>query len=95
MTKRYKNDIAESIYARNRITKTQAKNVIDNTFERIIEYLERGEDVCISGFGRFDITIHKGRTVRNAFGKGQDKQMRGGNRVKFHSYDHLTAQIND
>jgi integration host factor subunit alpha len=47
--------IVEALFSKNVFTKTQSAQVIDALFELIKQSLQNGEDVLISGFGRFSV----------------------------------------
>jgi integration host factor subunit alpha len=57
--------IVEALFARNIFTKTQSAQVIDTLFELIKQSLQNGEDVLISGFGKFSVKEKQGRIGRN------------------------------
>jgi len=60
-----KAQILEALFARNIFSKTQSAQVIDTLFELIKKSLENGEDVRISGFGRFSMREKYQRNGRN------------------------------
>ena len=45
--------IVEALFAKNIFTKTESAQIIETLFELIKQSLEHGEDVLISGFGKF------------------------------------------
>jgi integration host factor subunit alpha len=47
--------IAEALFAQNIFTRTESAQIIDTLFEQIKQSLETGEDVLISGFGKFSV----------------------------------------
>ena len=47
--------IVEALFAKNIFTKTQSAQIIDTLFELIKQSLQNGEDVLISGFGKFSV----------------------------------------
>ena len=50
-----KADITEAIYRRTNHTKAQSAELVEALFELIKHTLESGEDVLISGFGKFSV----------------------------------------
>lgn len=46
-------------------TKTQAEQVLDAVFARIVADLKAGEEVVIKDFGRFSSKVRPGRAGRN------------------------------
>ena len=57
--------IVKALFAQNIFTKTESAQVIDTLFELIKQSLQNGEDVLISGFGKFSVKEKHGRTGRN------------------------------
>ncbi len=48
-----------------KITKTQAKALIDAVFAAITEAAKKGEEVSLPGFGKFKVQAKPARTGRN------------------------------
>jgi integration host factor subunit alpha len=57
--------IVEQLFAKNFFTKAESAQVIETLFEIIKQTLEQGEDVLISGFGRFCVNGKHQRRGRN------------------------------
>jgi integration host factor subunit alpha len=57
--------IVEALCAKNIFTKIQSARIIDTLFELIKQSLENGEDVLITGFGKFSVKEKHGRRGRN------------------------------
>jgi integration host factor subunit alpha len=57
--------IVESLFGKNIFTKSESAQVIETLFEIIKETLEEGEDVLISGFGKFSLKEKNQRRGRN------------------------------
>jgi len=57
--------LSEALFAKNIFTKTQSAQIIDTLFELIKQSLQNGEDVLISGFGRFSVKEKQARPARN------------------------------
>lgn len=57
--------IVEKLFAKNIFTKTEAARVIETLFELMKQTLEEGEDVLISGFGKFCVVKKMERRGRN------------------------------
>jgi len=57
--------IVEALFAKNIFTKNQSAQVIDTLFELIKQFLQNGEDVLISGFGKFSVKEKRARIGRN------------------------------
>jgi integration host factor subunit alpha len=60
-----KAQIVEAFLAKNIFTKTESAHIIDTLFELIKQSLENGEDVLISGFGKFSVKGKHGHKGRN------------------------------
>jgi len=60
-----KNQIIEEVRANNRLTKKQSSKTIEALLEIIKETLATGEDVLISGFGKFCVKEKRERRGRN------------------------------
>ena len=50
-----KAQIVEALFAPNILTKKESAQIIDTLFELIKKSLQDGEDVLISGFGKFSV----------------------------------------
>ncbi len=60
-----KKEIVESVAETVGITKTQAAQAFEMVFKTVVNTLERGEQVKISGFGSFNPKDKKARQGRN------------------------------
>lgn len=60
-----KAQIVESLFAKNMFTKGDSARVIETLFEIMKQALEEGEDVLISGFGKFCVKEKSKRRGRN------------------------------
>ena len=60
-----KAQIVEALFARGGFTKIQSAQVIDTLFELIKQSLQNGEDILISGFGKFSVQEKQARRGRN------------------------------
>jgi DNA-binding protein HU-beta len=59
------NDLAESLAASNGLTKANARQLVDDLFTAIVEAAARGEEVSLTGFGKFKIKDTPAREGRN------------------------------
>jgi integration host factor subunit alpha len=57
--------IVENLFAKNIFTKTESAQIIETLFEILKHTLEAGEDVLISGFGKFSVKDKNKRRGRN------------------------------
>src|SRR5208337_2546459 len=60
-----KAQIVEALFAQNIFTKKESAQIIDTLFELIKQSLQNGEDVLISGFGKFSVKEKYERNGRN------------------------------
>ena len=54
--------IVESVYERVGVSKREATEFVEAVFETMKETLESGENIKVSGFGKFEVH-HKGRRM--------------------------------
>ena len=60
-----KNDLIEHIAQEYELTKSFAKDVVENLFEKISDTIHKGDEVSIFGFGKFKLVDRKARKGRN------------------------------
>lgn len=60
-----KNDLIEHIAQEYELTKTFARDLVDNVFQTISDSIQKGEEVSIFGFGKFKVVERKARKGRN------------------------------
>ena len=60
-----KEDMICDIYDYVGLSKTKSRSVVERLFEKIKANLERGDDILISGFGKFSVKKKKERRGRN------------------------------
>jgi len=60
-----KNELVEKIIEKNNLNPTEAKDTLENLFEIMKSTLATGEDIMISGFGKFQVTEKAPRKGRN------------------------------
>ena len=57
--------IVENLFAKNLFTKGESAQIIETLFELIKQSLQEGDDVLISGFGKFSVKEKQQRRGRN------------------------------
>ena len=77
-----KASLIDSICSTSNLPKQVSKSAIESVFEKIKGILESGEDVLISGFGKFTIKEKKERKGRNPE-TGDDMKLRARRVVTF------------
>jgi integration host factor subunit alpha len=60
-----KKDVARSIHQQIGIPETEAAEVLDRILELIKSTLQKGEEIVISGFGKFTVRNKRARRGRN------------------------------
>ena len=85
--------IAEAIAKQNGFTKKRSVDVVETLLELIKKSLESGEDVLVSGFGRFCVKEKKTRKGRNP-ATGDDLMLAPRKIVTFKCSGRLRDKIN-
>lgn len=88
-----KADIVEAVQTEIGFTKNQSFNIVENLLELIKSRLESGEDVLVSGFGRFCVLEKRQRRDRNP-ATGEDLMLRPRRVVTFKCSGTLRSRIN-
>ena len=57
--------IVENLFSKNIFTKSECAEIVETLFEMVKKTLEEGEDVLISGFGKFSVKEKNQRRGRN------------------------------
>jgi len=60
-----KDDLIQTLYDQAGVSKRKSREVVETVFELIRKALESGEDVLISGFGKFSLKKKAPRKGRN------------------------------
>ena len=94
MSKTYtKSDLIHSVAAFNGYSKQKSTDTVNTLFEIIKRTLESGEDVLISGFGKFCVKDKKERRGRNP-ATGNEMVLRSRRVVTFQCSGKLREKIN-
>ncbi len=88
-----KTTIIEKIAGNNNYTPSQAKDIIETMLEIIKETLTAGEDIMISGFGKFQVNEKAPRKGRNP-ATGRDMMLGKRRVVTFKCAGRLRDEIN-
>ena len=88
-----KHDIAERIREQLDLTKNQSVEVTESLLEIMKSAMESGDDVLISGFGKFSVIEKKARKGRNP-ATGEDLMLRSRRVVTFKCSGKLRRKIN-
>ena len=85
--------IVDAVGERNGFTRKKSIETVEILLELIKQSLESGEDVMISGFGKFCVKNKKKRRGRNP-ATGKDMMLRPRNVITFKSSGILRGKIN-
>ncbi|MEN8245592.1 MAG: integration host factor subunit alpha [Thermodesulfobacteriota bacterium] len=88
-----KADIVEAVQNDFGATKHQASDLVESLLEIIKSTLESGEDVLVSGFGKFCVNEKRERRGRNPE-TGEDMMLRPRKVVKFKCSGNLRERVN-
>jgi integration host factor subunit alpha len=88
-----KEDIISNVFDLSGMSKTESKRAVETLFEIMKQTLERGEDVKISGFGKFQVKAKRARRGRNPR-SGEDMTLRSRRILVFRTSPVLREKIN-
>ena len=88
-----KEKIVDSIYNQVGLSKNQSRRVAESMLEIIKQTLEKGENILISGFGKFVVKDKAARKGRNPQTK-EDLKLRARRVVSFRTSGVLRKKIN-
>ena len=88
-----KADLIDSMYNHVGLSKTKSTQVVESLLEIIKETLENGEDILISGFGKFSVREKNERRGRNPQ-TGEDLMLGERRVVRFKCSGRLRDKIN-
>jgi integration host factor subunit alpha len=88
-----KDHLINSIHTRLDLPKRKSAEVLESVLELIKKRLENGEDVLISGFGRFCVRDKKSRKGRNP-STGEDLMLRSRRVITFKCSRKLKDKMN-
>jgi integration host factor subunit alpha len=88
-----KDDLIKSVYDQCGLSKHQSRVLIDEVFEVIKKALESGEDVLVSGFGKFSARKKAPRKGRNP-ATGEDLPLDARRVVTFKCSPRMRDRIN-
>lgn len=89
-----KSDIVEKLYRRGGTTRRQAVQLVDSTLGLIKSNLSDGDDLLVSGFGRFNVHDKQARVGRNPY-TGEKMILRARRVVTFKPSRVLKHRLND
>jgi integration host factor subunit alpha len=86
--------IVETIAEQNGFPKNHSAKIVETVLEIIKRTLESGEDVLVSGFGKFCVTAKKERKGRNP-STGEDMMLTSRKVVTFRCLGKLKEKLNE
>jgi len=86
-------DIAEKIAASHGLTKADAKKIVDEVFAAVADAAASGEEVSLSGFGKFKVKESAAREGRNP-ANGQTIQIAASKKLGFSAAKALKDKLN-
>ena len=89
-----KADIIEAVQTKIGFTRHQSSEIVESLLETIESSLEFGEDVLVSGFGKFSVNEKRERRGRNP-ATGEDHMITARKVVTFKCSGKLRDRIND
>jgi|TARA_Y100000034_G_C6596565_1_gene259363 integration host factor subunit alpha len=87
-----KAEIAEHLFEKVGLNKVDAKDLVEDFFEKVRSTLENGEQVKLSGFGNFELREKKSRPGRNPK-TGEDIPISARRVVTFRPGQKLKARV--
>jgi integration host factor subunit alpha len=88
-----KDDLIQALYDQSGFSKHKSRDVIETVFELVKKALESGEDVLISGFGKFSVKKKAQRKGRNPV-TGEDLPLDARTVVQFRCSPVMRNRIN-
>ena len=88
-----KADIVEALQTKIGFTKHQPTDIVESLLELIKSKLESGEDVLVSGFGKFCVNEKSERRGRNPV-TGEDMMLRPRRVIRFKCSGSLRERVN-
>ncbi len=89
-----KAELAEILFERVGLNKSEAKEMVEAFFEEIRAALEKGDNVKLSGFGNFELRTKSERPGRNPK-TGEEIPIKARRVVTFHSSQKLKASVEE
>jgi integration host factor subunit alpha len=89
-----KENIINQVYESTQLPKNRAREVVETTLELIKSALESGDDLLVSGFGKFMVKDKQARRGRNPQTRA-DLRLRARRVVVFKTSGVLRRSIND
>lgn len=88
-----KENIIDQVYQSTQLPKSRARDVVETLLELIKDTLGQGEDILVSGFGKFMVKAKRARRGRNPQTRA-DLQLRARKVVVFKTSGVLRKRIN-
>jgi integration host factor subunit alpha len=89
-----KSDIVEEISRQHGLYRKESVTLVDSVFKLIEKGLEKGEEIKISGFGRFEVKQKAARLARN-IRTGEPLVIDARRTLSFKASEQLRSRLND
>jgi integration host factor subunit alpha len=89
-----KDDLIQTLYDQSGFSKQKARTTIETVFELVKKALESGDDVLVSGFGKFIVRKKEARRGRNP-ATGEDINLDARKVITFKCSPVMRDRIND
>jgi DNA-binding protein HU-beta len=86
-------DMADQIAAEHSMTKTMAREVVQEIFALVVDAAARGEEVSVPGFGKFKLTSRPAREGRNP-ATGEKIQIAASRKLSFTAAKSVKDRLN-
>ncbi|WP_395396124.1 HU family DNA-binding protein (plasmid) [Novosphingobium sp. BL-8A] len=87
-------DLADKIAAIAEVTKADAKKIIDGVFGAIAEAAAAGDEISLSGFGKFKVKVSPAREGRNP-STGETIQIAASRKLTFAPAKAIKEKLNN
>jgi DNA-binding protein HU-beta len=88
-----KTQLVEKLAEEYEFTKVFARELVDNVFDSMVETIQKGGEVSISGFGNFKVAERQARSGRNPR-TGEPIKIAARKNIKFKPATSLRASLN-
>ena len=88
-----KNDLVDQLSEEHELTKTFAREFVDNVFSMITKAAQNGEEIAVFGFGKFKVAERAARKGRNPR-TGESVKIAASKNLKFTAARSLKTSLN-
>lgn len=88
------NDLADKLAEAHKLTKTQAKAIVEDVLKGISQAAAKGDEVSLNGFGKFKVQDKPARECRNP-STGETIKIAASKKLVFQPAKALKEAVND